>query len=318
MVKMMIELQKIFDVNYGNGLSLNKLSEKPQGINFVSRQSKNNGVSAKVNILSDIEPYQAGIITVALGGSVLETFIQPTQFYTGYHIFCLHETELLTLAQKLYYCACIRANKYRYNYGRQANKTLRTLLIPSIDEIPDWVNNFDISKYDNAHRPQLKTPVLKLDSKIWKYFTYDALFDIRRGKGPLLKDTHSYGKNPVISSSDKNNGHTAFTNLNPTHQGNTIGVNNNGSVAESFYQPIPFCSTSDVSIFSPKFDMNKYVGLFLSALIRKEKYRYNYGRKWVISRMNKSKIKLPVDNDGNPDWQFMENYIKSLPYSSSL
>jgi len=29
-------------------------------------------------------------------------------------------------------------------------------------------------------------------------------------------------------------------------------------------------------------------------------------------------IKLPADKNGNPDWQFMENYVKSFPYSSNL
>lgn len=64
--------------------------------------------------------------------------------------------------------------------------------------------------------------------------------------------------------------------------------------------------------------MNKYIGLFLTTLIKLEKYRYGYGRKWGIARMKVSKIKLPTTPQGNPDWQFMENYIKSLPYSSSL
>ena len=29
-------------------------------------------------------------------------------------------------------------------------------------------------------------------------------------------------------------------------------------------------------------------------------------------------LKLPIDIDGNPDWQFMEDYIKSLPYGDRL
>ena len=29
-------------------------------------------------------------------------------------------------------------------------------------------------------------------------------------------------------------------------------------------------------------------------------------------------MKLPADMDGNPDWQFMENYIKALPYGDRL
>lgn len=34
--------------------------------------------------------------------------------------------------------------------------------------------------------------------------------------------------------------------------------------------------------------------------------------------MPSSVIKLPIDNNGKPEWQFMEDYIKSLPYSSNL
>ena len=49
-----------------------------------------------------------------------------------------------------------------------------------------------------------------------------------------------------------------------------------------------------------------------------EKFRFNYGRKWNLDRMNISKIKLPVDKKGIPDFVFMENYMKSLPYSKSL
>jgi len=35
-------------------------------------------------------------------------------------------------------------------------------------------------------------------------------------------------------------------------------------------------------------------------------------------RLPFEKIKLPVDKKGNPDWKFMEDYIKSLPYSGSI
>ena len=64
--------------------------------------------------------------------------------------------------------------------------------------------------------------------------------------------------------------------------------------------------------------MNKYIGLFFVTLIKMEKYRYNYGRKWGIARMNASKIKLPVNKAGKPDYEFMENYIKSLPFSKHI
>ncbi len=91
-----------------------------------------------------------------------------------------------------------------------------------------------------------------------------------------------------------------------------------GNAGEAFYQEKPFKVTNMITILKPKFNINTYIGLFLVTLIRKEKYRYSYGRKSGIERMKESKIKLPVDSKGNPDWKFMENYIKSLPYSASL
>jgi hypothetical protein len=104
----------------------------------------------------------------------------------------------------------------------------------------------------------------------------------------------------------------------PIHEGNTITVNYNGSVGESFYQPKPFWASDDVNVLYPKFRFNKYIAMFLIPLIKGEKYRFNYGRKWESSRMKESIIRLPVNNLGNVDVDFMENYIKSLPYSKSL
>jgi hypothetical protein len=78
-------------------------------------------------------------LTVAGGGSVLETFLQSEPFYSGRDLYYLRPKVSMTVEQKLFFCMCIRANRFRYNYGRQANKTLREILIPDISEIPNWV-----------------------------------------------------------------------------------------------------------------------------------------------------------------------------------
>lgn len=48
------------------------------------------------------------------------------------------------------------------------------------------------------------------------------------------------------------------------------------------------------------------------------KGKYSYGRKMRRDIISEIKIKLPVDKTGNPDWQFMKNYIKSLPYGDRI
>jgi len=135
----LVRLDSLFDVKYGVNLELNALTLDPSGVNFVSRTARNNGVSAKVALILDLEPLPAGLLTVAGGGSVLETFVQPEPFYSGRDLYYLKPLVDLTLEQKLYCCLCVRANKYRYNYGRQANRTLKELMIPDPREAPDWV-----------------------------------------------------------------------------------------------------------------------------------------------------------------------------------
>ncbi len=138
----LIELAEIFDITYGVNLELNRMTASSTGIPFVGRSDRNNGVTARVLQIEGIEPNPAGTISVAGGGgSVLATFLQPEPYYSGRDLFYLTPIVDMTDSQKLYYCACIRANRYRYSNGRQANKTLKTLMVPQVKSIPSWVSN---------------------------------------------------------------------------------------------------------------------------------------------------------------------------------
>ena len=68
----------------------------------------------------------------------------------------------------------------------------------------------------------------------------------------------------------------------------------------------------------PKFKYNRYVLLFVATVINFDKYRYAYGRQYRQKNFREHNIKLPVDKNENPDWQFMEDYIKALPYSEKI
>ncbi len=108
------------------------------GINFISSQDKNNGVVAKVQECEGIKKYPAGIITVPLKGSVLMAHLQPEPCYVAHQIAVLTPRKPMTKQAKLFYCLCIQKNAYRFNYGRQADKTLKNLVLP--DSLPEWVN----------------------------------------------------------------------------------------------------------------------------------------------------------------------------------
>jgi hypothetical protein len=316
----MVELQELFEVKYGVNLELNSMELDENGINFVSRTAKNNGVSAKVKPIDSVKPIPAGVLTVAGGGSVLETFLQTEPFYSGRDLYYLIPKIELSETQKLFYCACIRENKYKYNYGRQANRTLKNLLIPSIDEIPDWLNEFDLSEFYDIKNSAIDSNI-ELNNSEWKEFRFDELFTIKKGKR-LTKADMLEGEFPFIGSTDSNNGITNKINQKPNHQGNVITVNYNGSVGEAFYQPVPFYASDDVNILYPKKEIfshfNQYIGLFIIPLIRANKFRFNYGRKWHKERMEATILKLPINSQEMIDVDFMERYIKTLPFSSKI
>lgn len=325
----MKRLDEIFNICYGSQLDLNKceICDKGQGYNFVNRSNSNCGVSARILKVDKKEPFKAGSITVAMGGSVLSSFVQQEDFYTGQNVKVLEPIEEMSIAEKLFYCNCIEANRFRFStFGREANYTFNSLLVPSREKVPQEM------KLRSIENPFNKKPILEkkfsLNIEKWQWFELGSIFEIKKGKR-LTKADMEDGPIPYIGAIDSNNGVSAYiSNDERLHDGNTISVSYNGSIAEAFYQKEPFWATDDVNIlYSPH--INSYIALFVATIIHREKYRFNYGRKWDLDLMKKSKIKLPAiqtdkkdEETGEPiyepDWKFMEDYIKSLPYSACL
>ena len=69
---------------------------------------------------------------------------------------------------------------------------------------------------------------------------------------------------------------------------------NGYDVAEAFYQEVPFWNSDDVKVWIPNFQFNKYIAFFLITIIRQQQQHYSYGIKWNQTKMEKTKIKLPV------------------------
>lgn len=317
----MPKVSDIFDIRYGHSLELNSLKTvaRGDGIAFVGRQMGGNGVSAYVELIAGVEPAPAGDLSCALGGNgVLSTFLQPEPFYCGRDVACLRAKTNLTDSQKLFYCMCIKANAYRYSYGRQANRTLREIVVPDPSEVPQYVDDTDVELFEGVAKPQILEPPLPLDTASWKPFLLRQLFDIRKGKR-LTKADMKPGSTPFISAMDSNNGLRQRVNAKPMHPANVMTVNYNGNgVAETYYQPEPFFASDDVNVLYPKFELDSASALFICAIIRLEKYRFNYGRKWNLERMNESEIRLPVDVNGSPNWIWMRSYILRQRFSSWL
>ena len=212
----------------------------------------------------------------------------------------------------------IRFNAYKYNYGRQADNTLGDLEVPYIDtETQSRLKTIQLKPLTTTNT-YIKAPQLNISN--WKEFVVGDYFEVKKGKR-LTSEDQTEGTTLYIGAIDSNNGVANIIGQEPIHEGNTISLSYNGSVGEAFYQPEPFWATDDVNVlyFRPEngIQFNKYIALFVCAVLRQEKYRYSYGRKWVLENMKSTVIKLPA-KEGRPDWAFMESYIKKLPYGDRI
>jgi hypothetical protein len=109
-----------------------------------------------------------------------------------------------------------------------------------------------------------------------------------------------------------NNGVSGFINDEnlSIYEGNCITIGAEGIVA--FFQPKTFAT--GVKVYTIRHSkMNVYNAMFIITILNLENYRYNYGNARILNKIQREKIKLPVAKNGEPDWEFMENYIKSSP-----
>jgi hypothetical protein len=159
----------------------------------------------------------------------------------------------------------------------------------------------------------------KLYTSNWKEFSTADLFDVDGTKTtPLfeLETTYGEGDYPYITTRATNNSVAGFYDY-KTEKGNVLIIDS-AVLGFASYQENDFSASDHVELLKPRFNMNKYIALFIKTIFMKGAYKYAYGRKFNQERIKNTKLLLPVDKNNNPDWQYMENYIKSLPYADLL
>jgi len=287
----MTQLKDIFDIQYGNGLEFYKMVKHKDGVPFVSRTFKNNGIVGRVKKHSLIKPMPKNSISVAVSGSVLESFYHSEEYYTGFHVLCLTPKKnfTLNLNEMLFYCAVIRSNQYKYNYGRQANRTLKYLNIPHPDLIPKNIKEFkDYEKLVIGENLDLSNVNISNNNK--KRFVND-IFLLKNGVASSQIKRYSMKKNqnyiPYIRpSKTQSTSIDAYVNKKEIEDKyifpkNTLYVSTDGQGSHSYaYLSIfEFVPNSNVSVLIPKRNMSNLEKLFYSYCISKNRYKFSYGRK---------------------------------------
>lgn len=288
-------LSELFEITYGNSLELVYIPKDSNGINFVARTKKNNGVVAKVKRLVSEEPLKSGQITVAVSGSVMEAFLQKHDFYTGFHIMVLSPKAEMTDEVKLFYCHCLRMNKFKYSYGRQANITLPTIQVPCLDEAIGFIGQTSIARLRERMTSRLNLTDLRENcpnsADEYNKVPLSTLFNTKNGiaSSNLQRSKHKRNVNwiPYIRPSYKQSTSIdAYVNKNTVADDEIfpagtlyVSTNGQGSHTYSYVSVCEFVPNSDVTVLIPKKQMTIKEKLFYAMCISHNRFKFSYGRK---------------------------------------
>lgn len=145
-----------------------------------------------------------------------------------------------------------------------------------------------------------------------KFFKLSDIFEIKTSK--CIHENglkQGAGTIPYVTRTSLNNGVSKFVcsqrieKLNP---GNVITVGMDTQTV--FYQKQNFYCGRDILSLSNTI-MNQYIGIFIVGILDQiVKKKFSYGYCASLTRIKNLEIKLPSTPDGNPDWEFMESYIR--------
>ena len=334
-----ISIVSIFDrFEPGKGKGLNHLDQTEHGISYIGATNRNNGVLCfvKKNVISQKMVQQGNCIGFIKNGDgsagyaiyKQEPFVSTSDVIYGY-------ASWLNLYTGLFFVAAQDMIEHKYSHGYKRNvqhlKGDRVMLPVNDAGKPDYQFMEDyIRELMYAKREQYRKYIenrlnsLGLDSanngdskaqksRKWTEFFLEDLFTVSSGKR-LTNADKTDGSRPFIGATDNNNGVTGFVgNKNGSLDHNVLGVNYNGAPCIGFYHPYECIFTDDVKRLHLKgHEDNPYILLFMKAVILQQRTKYNYGYKFNENRMLRQLLSVPVTDEGQPDFDYMEEVGREM------
>ena len=220
------------------------------------------------------------------------------------------------------------------NYGMI--ETYMAGLKADITNIPDYFLNEGYEKaswyLDNIEQEIFESEFagvavkkeITLSDRRWNKFILGNIVEsVQNGKSYNASDLVSAADGTdyvsYVTRTDNNNGISMYVQseeYDGLEKANAITIGD--TTATIFFQDHDFITGPHIIVIRADW-LNVYTANFIITLLNQEKYRYPvFGRAFTKDLIATTELNLPVDDKGNPDYQFMEDYIKSLPFSAKI
>lgn len=323
-----IELGKIADVNSGRDIYAQERTDGDTP--YITSGTANNGIGYFVGNDNDSKAKNA--ISVNRNGAVGEAFYHPYEALYGNDCRRVNLHDAKDEETQLFAAQCISAQKEAFSYSRKLGtarlKRLHVMLPVTDSGEPDYdymeqyaseMRESMLKRYKSYVAGQLSHLEYKdipaLDEKEWKEFRIGELFEVSRPKA-RNKDDYDLGDIPFVASGAMNNGVMKCC---KTREGEQLDAGNCITVSpvdgSSFYQPMDFLGRGGAgsSILMLRNDgLNLLRGEFMARMIQQTCSKYSYGHMGNKDSIKRERVMLPVDDDGKPDYAYMEQYVKNV------
>lgn len=324
----------LFDItSTKSGIDKNKLNIDVGLIPYITRTDMQNGINMfitdKQNNRYNID--EGNVITIGLDTQTV--FYQPTAFYTGQNIQVLRNNNLNKYTA-MFIIPSIKIQMQKFNWGGNGatlGRLNRTRLILPINSQgqPNWQFMEDYIKQEQKQQAQkiidyydrklvdLAGDVLGLDKVKWKTFKLGDIFDLvtKSSKGLNHLEKNISDGISYVGATNRNNGVLDFVKRkeNLIYSGNAIAFirNGEGSMGYSVYKKEDFIASQDITVGYNQY-LNEYNAKFITTIADQVRGKYNFGYKRNQERLKRETLVLPSDEKGNPNFQYMSDFVKKL------
>ena len=325
------KVKDIFEVTNSKPYHKQNLKTTQRGIPYITRTSFNNGLE---EIIEDVDFRKNPQNTITLGAENADFFYQSVEYITGNKMYYIQNENItknigLFLVQS--FRNSIKDSGFGYGKGLTGTRFKERLVMLPIDSQghPNWQFMEDYIKQEQKVQAQqvidyyerklveLAGDVVGLEKVEWKTFRLGEVFDLitKGSKGLNHLEKGLLKGISYVGATNRNNGVLDFVEQKESliYSGNAIAFirNGEGSMGYSVYKKEDFIATQDITVGYNE-NLNEYNAKFISTVADQVRGKYNFGYKRNQERLKRETLTLPADKNGNPDFQYMSDFVKKL------
>lgn len=327
---------ELFEIHPTSAYKMTNAQLMDDGDNpVVVNSSYSNGVGGYTSLEST---EKGNLITFSDTTTAEAVFYQPDDFVGYPHVQGMYpkgeyasmwkERHLLFFVTVFKQSAKLRGFDYAFKFTREIAANMKVPLPVDAEGNPDWAymdaymsEVMQESETSLENLSQADDSKHEVDTSGWKRFHLydDGLFDIDMGtKLDRVKMTQVDADVNFVGRANTSNGITArvdrIAGLEPYAAGNLTLSLGGEYLGSCFVQPDRFYTSQNVVVLKPKQDMSFAMKQFIATMIFRESRSYY---KAFIDELNRHikrdfSFYLPVDTEGNPDWAYMDAYMRAM------